>query len=140
MLTSSLSQKPVLNSLVLRERISPSDKKELGGKISNVRPPFSVFLKRIKEDSNRLDVQSSNNQLLRYNCVPAVLSSSEATALFCWLFTPPAKHFLAGHTWSFCWPQLWVLCSPWCSHPLLPSAPTPLLTRFVVSTLGKVHG
>lgn len=64
MLTSSLSQKPVLNSLVLRERISPSQKKkkELGGKINN------VFLKRIKESSGRLDVQSSNNQFLRYNC------------------------------------------------------------------------
>lgn len=54
---------------------------------------------------------------------------------FCQLFFPsPAKHFLAGHTRCLCCPQLLVLCSPRCSRP---SASTPLLTPFVVSTLGK---
>lgn len=62
MLTSPLSQKPVLSLLVLRETIFPTHKKELGGKINN------VSIKERKGKPDKLDAQSHTNQVLRYNC------------------------------------------------------------------------
>lgn len=63
MLTSSLSQKPVLSVLVLRD--FPTHKKALDGKIG------SVF-RRTKEKCDKLCAQSSTNQSLKYNCYSSI--------------------------------------------------------------------